>query len=99
VPSEPGAWVFGSENPDKPIWRNNLWNRWHLKPRLETIRLGWAIFQVLRRTHANLGHEAGIYPKVPQTRAGTVSASLLTFILSLLLPSGRMQQNSSKTLC
>jgi hypothetical protein len=63
VPSEPAAWVFGSENPDKPIWKYNLWNR-HMKPRLETIGLGWAIFQVLRRTHASLGHDAGIDPKI-----------------------------------
>lgn len=35
-----------------------------MKPRLMKIGLEWANFQVMRRTHASLGHEAGIDPKV-----------------------------------
>jgi hypothetical protein len=41
-----------------------------MKPRLELVGLGWANFQVLRRTHASLGHEAGIDPKVSADQRG-----------------------------
>ena len=42
----------------------------YMKPKLETIGLGWANFQVMRRTHASLGHEAGIDPKVAADQRG-----------------------------
>lgn len=63
------AWVFGSENPAKPLWRDNLWRR-SMEPKLKKIGLDWATFQVLRRTHASLGHEAGIDPKVAADQRG-----------------------------
>lgn len=63
------AWVFASENPQTPVWRDNVWYR-HMKPKLEPLGLGWANFQVLRRTHASLGHEAGIDPKVAADQRG-----------------------------
>ena len=69
VRREPDAWVFESENPAKPIWRDNCWYR-HMKPKLEQFGLGWANFQVLRRTHASLGHDAGIDPKVAADQRG-----------------------------
>ncbi len=69
VGSEPEAWVFASENPSTPMWRDNVWYR-HMKPKLETVRLEWATFQVLRRTHASLGHDAGIDPKVAADQRG-----------------------------
>jgi integrase len=69
VKEEPEAWVFESENPKKPVWRDNLWYR-HMKPRLELIGLAWANFQALRRTHASLGHKAGIDPKVSADQRG-----------------------------
>ena len=47
---------FASENPLKPIWRDNAWFR-HMRPRLDPIGLTWANFQVLRRTYASLGHD------------------------------------------
>jgi len=56
---KPHEWLFESENPANPLWRDNVWYR-HMKPRLEKIGLEWAHFQVLRRTHASLGHDAGI---------------------------------------
>ncbi|HLJ14249.1 MAG TPA: tyrosine-type recombinase/integrase [Bryobacteraceae bacterium] len=65
----PEAWVFASENPSKPVWRDNIWYR-HMKPRLEMVGLGWANFQVMRRTHASLGHDAGIDPKVSADQRG-----------------------------
>ncbi len=63
------AWVFASENPATPMWRDNVWYR-HMKPKLEAIGLEWATFQVLRRTHASLGHDEGIDPKVAADQRG-----------------------------
>lgn len=63
------AWVFASENPNKPLWRDNVWYR-HMKPKLETVGLGWANFQVLRRTHASLGHDIKVDPKVAADQRG-----------------------------
>jgi hypothetical protein len=65
----PEAWVFASENPEKPMWRDNVWYR-YMKPRLKPLGLSWANFQVLRRTHASLGHEVGIDPKVSADQRG-----------------------------
>jgi len=69
LPTQPKAWVFASENHLKPMWRDNVWRR-HMQPRLEPLGLGWANFQVLRRTHASLGHDAGIDPKVSADQRG-----------------------------
>jgi integrase len=69
VNPEPEAWVFASENPNKPLWRDNVWYR-HMKPTLETVGLGWANFQVLRRTHASLGHDIKVDPKVAADQRG-----------------------------
>src|SRR6185312_9713883 len=69
VARQPETLVFASENPSKPIWRDNAWYR-HIKPKLDPIGLGWATFQVLRRTHASLGHDSGIDPKVAADQRG-----------------------------
>jgi len=69
VDESPEAWVFASENSATPMWRDNVWYR-HMKPRLETVGLDWATFQVLRRTHASLGHDEGIDPKVAADQRG-----------------------------
>jgi integrase len=69
VDDRPDAWVFASENPAKPMWRDNVWYR-YMKPKLEPLGLGWANFQALRRTHASLGHDAGIDPKVAADQRG-----------------------------
>lgn len=69
VPKCPDAWVFASENPLKPLWRDNVWYR-HMKPKLETVGLEWANFQVLRRTHASLGHDIKVDPKVAADQRG-----------------------------
>lgn len=65
----PEAWVFASENPAKPMWRDNVWHR-NMKPKLKAVGLEWANFQVMRRTHASLGHEAGIDPNVSADQRG-----------------------------
>ena len=69
VGANPDAWLFASENPAKPIWRDNVWYR-HMKRRLKKVGLEWANFQVMRRTHASLGHDAGIDPKVSADQRG-----------------------------
>jgi integrase len=69
VGQDPEAWVFASENPATPLWRDNVWYR-NMQPRLAKVGLGWANFQVMRRTHASLGHEAGIDPKVAADQRG-----------------------------
>jgi len=69
VGRRPDAWVFASENPEKPMWRDNVWYR-NMKPKLEPIGLDWANFQVIRRTHASLGHEAKVDPKVAADQRG-----------------------------
>jgi len=65
----PNAWVFASENPLKPMWRDNVWTR-QMKSKLEAVGLDWANFQVLRRTHSSLGHDAGVDPKVAADQRG-----------------------------
>ncbi|MFN7542550.1 MAG: tyrosine-type recombinase/integrase [Acidobacteriota bacterium] len=69
VGAESDAWLFASEGGKTPIWRDNIWYR-YMKPKLEPKGLGWANFQVLRRTHASLGHEAGVDPKVAADQRG-----------------------------
>jgi integrase len=69
VGAEPDAWLFASENPDKPLWRDNVWHR-HMLPKLKKVGLAWANFQVMRRTNASLGHDAGIDPKVSADQRG-----------------------------
>jgi len=51
------------------MWRDNVWYR-NMQPRLKEVGLDWANFLVLRRTHASLGHEAGIDPKVSADQRG-----------------------------
>lgn len=69
VAEKPEAWVFTSENPSTPLWRDNVWRR-QMEPRVKTIGLQWATFQVLRRTHASLGRDAGIDPRVAADQRG-----------------------------
>jgi integrase len=69
VGPEPDAWLFASENPSKPLWRDNVWYR-RMKPRLQAVGLEWANFQVLRRTHASLGHDLKVDPKVAADQRG-----------------------------
>ncbi|MBM3740732.1 MAG: hypothetical protein FJW39_33715 [Acidobacteria bacterium] len=58
-PEEPEAWLFPSENPATPIRRDNIWRR-SMEPRLKTVGLQWATFQVMRRTFATLSKQAGV---------------------------------------
>lgn len=65
----PEAPVFPSEKLDTPLSRDNLWRRYML-PRLKRVGLGWATFQVLRKTNASLCHRAGADPKVAADQRG-----------------------------
>jgi len=62
-------WVFPSETLKTAICRDNLWRRC-IQPKLDTIKLGWASFQVMRRTHASLSRKAGIDPKLVADQLG-----------------------------
>ena len=41
-----------------------------MRPRLETIGMEWATFQVLRKTNASLSKKAGVDPKVASDQRG-----------------------------
>ena len=69
VGNKPTAWVFASENSKKPMWRENIWYR-HMLPALQKVGLEWANFLVLRRTHASLGHDLKVDPKVAADQRG-----------------------------
>ena len=67
--SDPDAWVFPSAKFTTPLGRDNAW-RGLLAPRLKTIQLEWATFQIMRRTHASLSRQAGIDPKLVADQLG-----------------------------
>lgn len=69
VPQKDSCRIFPSETGLTPARPENVWRRW-IGPRLEKIGLGGVNFQVLRRTHASLGHAAGIDPKVRADQMG-----------------------------
>jgi len=54
--TSPDAFLFPTER-NTPLSRDNLWNR-QMRPKLETIGLQWATFQVLRRTNASLSRKS-----------------------------------------
>ncbi len=63
------GWVFPSERLTTPLWRDNVWSRL-IFPLWSKIGLGWATFQVMRRTYATLAKEAGADPKVTADQMG-----------------------------
>jgi integrase len=64
----PDAYLFPTER-NTPLSRDNLWNR-YLRPKLETVGLEWATFQVLRRTNASLSRKAKVDDKVAADQRG-----------------------------
>src|SRR5262249_21488450 len=54
--TDPDAWVFPSAKGTTPLGRDNTW-RGLIEPRLKTIQLDWATFQIMRRTHASLSRQ------------------------------------------
>jgi integrase len=67
-PSADG-FVFPSEKLVTPLSLDNLWRR-NMFPTLDKIGLGWATFQVLRKTNASLSKKAGVDPKVASDQRG-----------------------------
>lgn len=62
------GWVFPSENLT-PLSKDNCWRR-TMGPRLQDAGLGWATFQVMRRTHATLMKELKADPKLVADQLG-----------------------------
>jgi hypothetical protein len=52
-----------------PISLDNLWRR-SMKPKLAVVGLGWATFQILRKTNATLSKKHGVDPKVAADQRG-----------------------------
>ena len=73
--SSPEGFVFPSEKITTPLSPDNLWRR-SMYPKLETIGLEWATFQVLRRTNASLGDKHGLDRKVADQRGHGIGVSL-----------------------
>lgn len=68
VDQNPDAYVFAGET-GQPLWRSSLLED-HIRAKFELIGLGWVNFQVMRRTHASLGHHAKVDPKVSADQRG-----------------------------
>ena len=68
VEPSPESFVFAGET-GQPLWRSSLLED-YVKAKLEPIGLGWVNFQVMRRTHASLGHQAKVDPKVSADQRG-----------------------------
>ena len=62
------AWVFPSERMT-PLSRDNWWNR-IMRPALNKVGLGWATFQVMRRTHSTLMKQLKADPKLVADQLG-----------------------------
>lgn len=65
----PDGFLFPSEKLVTPLSLDNLWRR-NMFPKLDKIGLGWATFQVLRKTNASLSKKAGVDPKVASDQRG-----------------------------
>jgi hypothetical protein len=65
----PDGFVFPSEKVATTLSLDNLWRR-YMFPKLDRIGLGWATFQVLRKTNASLSKKAGVDPKVASEQRG-----------------------------
>ena len=68
VGPEPDAFVFSGEN-GKPVWRDTLMYD-HIRPKLKPHGLEWVDFQVMRATHASIGHRLKLDPKVTADQRG-----------------------------
>jgi integrase len=67
--TDANAWVFPSENLTTPLAKDNCWRRSFL-PKLKPVGLGWANFQVMRRTHSSLLKELDVDPHVRAEQMG-----------------------------
>jgi integrase len=85
--------LFPSENPEKPVNKDNLWG-WRvqkdkyqtgIKPVLDKAGLGWVNFQVLRRTASSLMRDLHVDPKLVADQMGhTVDVNLNIYTSTML---------------
>jgi integrase len=52
-----------------PMSKDNCWRR-NMLPKLAKVGLGWANFQVMRRTHSSLMKQLGVDPKLVADQLG-----------------------------
>lgn len=79
---QPEDLIFASENPEKPITRDNLWRR-NMLPALLKVDLAWATFRNLRTTNGTLMKKQGVDPKVGADQRGHgVGVSLAVYTQS-----------------
>jgi hypothetical protein len=64
-----GDWVFPSEKLTTPVSKDNCWRR-SILPKLSAFELGWANFQVMRRTHSSLMNDLEVDPKLVADQLG-----------------------------
>ena len=69
LPPTSEDWLFPSETMRTPVSRDNLWRR-SFYPRLKKVGMGWANFQVMRRTHASLLGDLDVDPQVRADQMG-----------------------------
>jgi integrase len=63
------SWVFPSEKLTTPLSKDNCWRRCFLT-KLNPVGLGWANFQVMRRTHSSLLKDLDVDPHVRAEQMG-----------------------------
>jgi len=68
IEPDPNAYLFAGEK-GRPVWRDTLLYD-HIRPKLEPHGLGWVNFQVMRATHASIGHRLKLDPKVTADQRG-----------------------------
>src|SRR5215813_14390849 len=68
VGPKPNAYLFASEK-GRPVWRETLMYD-HIRPKLKPHKLEWVDFQVMRATHASIGHRLKLDPKVTADQRG-----------------------------
>jgi hypothetical protein len=68
------GFVFASEALTTRLSPDNLWRR-TMRPKLEKIGLGWATFQILRKTNASLSKKYGVTPRSQPTNGVMALAS------------------------
>src|SRR5579885_3223992 len=68
VGPEPDAYVFAGER-GKPVWKDTLMYD-YIRPKLKPLGLHWVDFQVMRATHASIGHRLKLDPKVTADQRG-----------------------------
>ena len=61
--------MFPSETGKTPLSRDNVWRR-RIGPQLESVKLGWVDFHVMRRMHFSLMNEIHDDPKLVADQLG-----------------------------